>query len=128
MPKGKSNYFFETLVTIFVAIIISLLLVVIAAFAIKMFNIADSAILIINQVIKSLSILLAGLFCLRLPHSGWLRGFIVGILYALIAEVVFSLLSGVFAFDLTLLNDVVLCGVSGLITGIIAVNIRKKSE
>ena len=129
MPKErKGSYFFESLVTIFVALIISLILVVVAAFAIKIFNLGDKAIIIINQIIKSLSILIAGLLCLKLPNNGWLRGFIVGVLYVLLAFVVFSLLSGEFCFDLTLLNDLALCGVSGLIVGIIAVNVRKKRE
>ena len=126
--EKKGNYIFETIVAVFVALIISLILVVIAAFAIKLFNISDKAIVIINQVIKGLSILLAGLICLKLPNNGWLRGFIVGLVYVLLAFVVFSLLSGEFSFGLSLLNDAVLGGVSGLISGIIAVNIRKKSN
>ena len=126
--EKKSNYFLETIIAVFIALIISLILVVIAAFAIKLFSINDSAIVIINQVIKGLSIFLAGIFCLKLPNNGWLRGFILGLIYVLLAFVVFSLLSGEFVFDLTLLNDAVLGGVSGLISGIVAVNIRKKSE
>ena len=128
MSKQKNgNYFLETIIAVFVALIISLILVVIAAFAIKLFNIADSAIVIINQVIKGLSILLAGIICLKLPNNGWLRGFFVGLVYVLLAFVVFSLLSGEFTFGLSLLNDAVLGGVSGLISGIIAVNIHKRN-
>ncbi|MBR2967601.1 MAG: TIGR04086 family membrane protein [Clostridia bacterium] len=119
--------FFETIVTIFVAVIFSLIFVVIAAAAIKLFNIADSAILIINQVIKSISILIAILICFKKSNGGWIRGFVVGLVYVLLAFVVFSLLSGEFIFDLSLLNDAALCGVSGLISGIIAVNLRKKN-
>ena len=125
--QKKGNYFLETIIAVFVALIISLILVVVAAFAIKLFNIPDNAIMIINQVIKGLSILIAGLICLKLPNNGWLRGFIVGLVYILLAFVVFSLLSGEFTFGLSLLNDAVLGGVSGLISGIIAVNIRKRS-
>ncbi len=125
--ERKNNSFFEVIVATFVALIISIVLVIIAAFAIKLFNVADSAIVIINQVIKSLSILLAILFSFKSPSNGWIRGFIVAILYVLMSFVVFSLLSGEFIFDITLLNDVALCGVSGLLSGIIAVNARKKN-
>lgn len=128
MTKKRGSYIFETLIAIFVAIVISLLLVVVAAFMIKLFNAPDTAIVIINQVIKGLSILLSCLICLRLPHNGWLRGFIVGLIYVAVAFVVFSLLSGEFIIDLSLLNDCVLGGVTGLISGIIAVNIRKRDE
>lgn len=128
MSEQKSGkYVLETVIAVFVALIISLILVVVAAFAIKLFSIPDNAIMIINQVIKGLSILVAGLICLKLPNNGWLRGFIVGLVYILLAFVVFSLLSGEFTFGLSLLNDAVLGGVSGLISGIIAVNIRKRS-
>ncbi len=128
MAKKRSNYFLEILIAIFVAMVISLLSVVVAAFFIKLLNAPDKAIGIINQVIKGLSILLACLFCLRLPRNGWIRGFCVGIIYIAVAFVVFSLLSGEFVFDLCLLNDCVLGGVSGLISGIIAVNIRKRED
>lgn len=128
MTKRKGNYFLEILVAIFVAIIISLLSVVVAAFIIKFTNAGDGAIVIINQVIKGISILLACLICLRLPHNGWLRGFCVGIVYIAVAFVVFSLLGSGFVFSLSLLNDCVLGGVSGLISGIIAVNIRKHED
>lgn len=126
--RKKGNYVFEITATVFVALIFSLILVVIAAFAIKLFNLDDGAIVIINQVIKGVSILLACLICLKLPNNGWLRGFIVGIIYIALAFVVFSLLNGSFEFGLTLLNDAVLGGVSGLISGIIAVNIRKRDD
>lgn len=125
--QKKGNYFLETIIAVFVALIISLILVVVAAFAIKLFNIPDNAIMIINQIIKGLSILISGLICLKLPSNGWLRGFIVGLVYILLAFVVFSLLSGEFTFGLSLLNDAALGGVSGLISGIIAVNIRKRN-
>lgn len=128
MTKRKGNYVIETLTAVFVAIVISLLLVVAAAFIIKLTNAPESAIVIINQVIKGVSILLACLFCLRLPHNGWIRGFCVGLIYIAIAFVVFSLLGGGFEFSLNLLNDCVLGGVSGLISGIIAVNIRKHED
>ncbi len=126
--KRQGSYLFEIIIAVFIALIISLVLIIIAAFSIKLFNISDNAIIIINQVIKGLSILIAGIVCLKLPNNGWLRGFIFGLLYILLAFVVFSLLSGKFNFDLTLINDAVLGGVSGLISGIIAVNIHKKSE
>ena len=126
--KKKGNYLVETLIAVFAAVVISLLLVIVAAFIIKLCNIGDGAIMVINQIIKGISILLACLVCLRLPSNGWIRGFIVGTVYIALAFVIFSLLSGEFVFDLSLLNDCVLGGVSGLISGIIAVNIRRHED
>ena len=129
MKNRKSgSYVLETLKALIVAIIISLLLVVIAAFLVKWLNIGDKYIKIINQIIKGLSIFLSAVICLRLPYNGWLRGFILGVLFILSAFVVFSLLGDGFDFGISLLNDVVLGGVSGLISGILAVNVFRKTD
>ena len=68
------------------------------------------------------------MICLKLPYNGWLRGFILGVLFVLIAFVVFSLLGDGFDFDIKLLNDVALGGVTGLISGILSVNVFRKGE
>ena len=123
--EKKGNSLIEILIAVFTAVVISLLLVIVAAFVIKICNIGEGAIIVINQVIKGVSVLLACIICLRSPKNGWIRGFAVGIVYIALAFVVFSLLSGEFVFDLSLINDCVLGGASGLISGIIAVNLRR---
>ncbi len=122
--KGRS-YFFETVKAVVVAVITSLALILLAAFLIKIFNIDTKYISVINQIIKGVSILTAALICFRLPQNGWLRGIVLGIFYILFAFIVFSLLDGSFAISLCLINDLALGGVSGLISGIVAVNLRK---
>ena len=122
----KGNYLLEILVSVFVSVVLSLLLIVIAAFVIKFFNIDSDAIIIINQIIKCLAITVSSLICLKLPNNGWIRGFIVGTLYTVVAFVVFSLLNGSFVLGLSLLNDLVFGGITGMISGIVAVNIRHK--
>ncbi|MCL2796522.1 MAG: TIGR04086 family membrane protein [Firmicutes bacterium] len=121
------HYFFEILKAVIVAVIISLAAILILAFLIKTANIPSDTIPIINQVIKGVSILTACLLCLKLPKNGWLRGLAVGIVYILLAFLIFSLLnSAKFSFGLNLLNDIALGSVSGLLSGIIAGLIRKK--
>ena len=110
---------------VIIAVIISLLLVLLSAFVIRLFNIGSEAVPIINQVIKSLSILLACLFSLRRPGCGWVRGLIAGLAYGIMAFCIFSLLSGGFVFDLSLLNDLVTGTASGLISGIISMAVRR---
>lgn len=126
--KQNKSYTLEMLKALIIALIISLISVLIMAFFIKVFSIPTSAITIINQVIKGVSILVAALISFRLPKNGWLRGLIFGILYSLLTFVVFSLLDDEgFKFGLALLNDVALGAVSGLISGIIAVNLLKSN-
>lgn len=119
------GYAFEIIKANIIALIVALLAVLLSALFIKLFNASDTAIPIINQIIKSVSIFVGCLISLRKPHNGWLRGMIAGFCFVWIAYVVFSLLDGNFKFDLSLLNDCVLGTVSGMISGIIAVNIRK---
>lgn len=124
VTANNSSYYFEIVKAVIISVIISLILILVAAFAIKIFSIESSIIPIINQVIKGISILLSALVCLKLPNNGWLRGIILGVLYIIFAFIIFSLLDGEFKIGLCLLNDIALGAISGLISGIIAVNIR----
>lgn len=126
--KGRvedGSYIFEIVKANIIALITALIAVLLSALAVKLFSISDKAIPIINQVIKSLAILLGCLFSLKKPNNGWLRGMIAGFIFVWISYVVFSLLDGKFVFGLSLLNDCVLGTITGMISGIIAVNIRK---
>ncbi len=120
------GYVFEIVKANIIALIFALVAVLLSALVVKIFNINDKAIPIINQVIKSLSILLGCLLSLIKPNNGWLRGIICGFIFVWISFVVFSLLDSKFVFGLSLLNDCVLGMVTGMISGIIAVNIRKR--
>lgn len=126
--KQNKSYLVEMFKALIIALIISLGLVLLMALFIKLFNIPDSAINIINQVVRGVSILIAALISFKLPKNGWLRGFIFGVLYTLLAFLVFSLLDtdGGFKIGLSLLNDTALGAVSGLVSGIIAVNFIRR--
>ena len=58
---------------------------------------------------------------------GLVSGLLIGILFTMIAFIVFSVLDGRFVFDRTLLNDMLFGGIMGAICGIICVNIKKSS-
>ena len=123
-PVAK-HYFLEILKATIVAVIISLAAILALAFLIKAVNIPTEVIPMINQGIKGFSILVACLLCLKLPRNGWIRGIIVGLIYIMLAYVIFSLLNSAnFSFGLSLLNDIALGTVSGLLSGITAGLIR----
>lgn len=121
----KHSAIFEVIKAVIIAIIISLVGVLLAALVIKLFNLPTTAIPIINQVIKSVSVLVSCLIALKTPHSGWVKGIVSGLIYTILAYVIFSLLNGKFTFDISILNDVAVGVVSGFLSGIIAANIRK---
>ena len=121
----KHSAVFEVMKAVIIAIIISLVGVLLAALVIKLFNLSTTAIPIINQVIKSISVLVSCLIALKTPHNCWIKGIISGLIYTALAYVIFSLLAGKFTFDIGLLNDAVVGVVSGFLSGVIAANIRK---
>lgn len=121
----KRSYVIEILKAVIFAFVVTLILILLAALAIKIFSLPTDTISIINQVIKCVSLLLSALICFKLPNNGYLRGMILGGLYFAFTYVVFSLLNGSFVLSLSELNNFTLSVVSGLISGILAVNLRK---
>ncbi len=119
------GYVFEVIKANIIALIVALAAVLLSALAVKLFNISDGAIPIINQVIKTVAIFMGCMLSLKKPNNGWLRGLICGFIFVWVSYIVFSLLDNRFVFGLSLLNDCVLGTVAGMISGIIAVNIRK---
>lgn len=110
-----------------VALCVSLVGILIFAFILKFANISDGAIRPINQIIKGISILIGVFVAMRkLDKMGLVGGLLIGLLYTIIAFVVFSILDGSFDFNLTLLNDLLFGGIMGAICGIIAVNVKKR--
>lgn len=112
-----------------IALCVSLVLVLIFAFLLKFTNIPDSAIKPINQVIKGASVFI-GVFVgmKKIKELGLVSGLLIGVIYTILAFLVFSILGGSFGFDLTLLTDIVFGAVIGAICGIICVNLKKSSN
>lgn len=119
------GYVFEIVKANIIALIVALLAILLSALIVKLFNVSDGAIPIINQVIKSLSIFIGCIVSLKKPKNGWLRGIICGFTFVWLSFLVFSALDSSFAFGLSLFNDCVLGAATGMLSGIIAVNIRK---
>lgn len=125
--KVKDSIWWSILRGAFIAVSISLMLILLFALVIKFLNINDSWILPINQIIKTISIFLGVFFALNQYNRsrGFLKGFLIGVIYTILAYGVFSILAGEFSFTLTSLTDMIFGGVIGGICGIIVVNIRK---
>ena len=92
--KDSARYIIEIVKAVIIATVASLLCVLLAAFVIKFFNLSSTCVPIINQVIRSLCVLLGCVISLRIPGNGWLRGIITGLAYAAISFVIFSLIGG----------------------------------
>ena len=109
-----------------IALCISLISILFFAFLLKFTNISDKFITPVNQVIKGVSIFLGVFLGFRKEKKmGLLGGFLVGLIYTIIAFISFSLLDGGFSFDKTLIYDIIFGSIIGAICGIICVNIKK---
>lgn len=110
-----------------IALCISLVGILIFAFILKFASISDVAIRPINQIIKGISVLVGVFVAMRkVDKMGLVGGLLIGLIYTVIAFVVFSILDGNFQFNLTLLNDILFGSIMGAICGIIAVNVKRR--
>ena len=83
----------------------------------------------VNQVIKGVSVFLGVFLGLKKSKElGLVCGLLIGFIYTIAAFLVFSILSGSFNFDITLLTDIVFGAIIGAICGIICVNIKKSTN
>lgn len=121
-----SSLFLAVLKGVITAIFVTLVGVLIFAFVIKMTGISSSAIRPVNQVIKSVSIFVGTLLGLKKNKSkGLVKGVLIGLFYAIISFVLFSILNKSFALNITLLIDIVFLSAIGAILGIICSLILK---
>ena len=125
MSGFKGGYVFECVKTVIVAVVLSLLLVLAFAGIVTVFEMDAYFVDIFNMVIKGASVFLAVLICFRLPHNGWLRGVICGVVFALISYLVYGLISNSLCISPGLFADAALGGACGLVGGILSVNSKR---
>lgn len=126
--EKKPNLFLTVLKGSLIALSISIVGILIFAFVLRFVSISDNLIQPINQVIKGVSIFIGCLISMKKTrHMGLLTGLLIGVLYNLLAFVVFSILDGSFSLSITILNDLLFGGLIGLICGIIAVNLKRRN-
>lgn len=121
IENNNKSTFLTMLKGAFFALFASLILVLIFAIILRFSNLSNNVIKPINQVIKILSILFGTVFALKkLSGHGYLKGIFIGLIYYVLSFVVFSLLDGSFAFQITMLNDLLFAIVVGAVSGVIS--------
>ena len=105
-----------------VSMLISFVLVILLACALKWFSLSENLISPLNLAIKTICVLIGSIIAIKGESKGLIKGIIFGVLYVLLAFVSFSFLSKNFTFDLSLLLDVLFASIAGGTVGIIKVN------
>ncbi len=122
--KGKGAFFLSVLKGTVIALIFVLAAVLIFAGVIKIASPGDKVIKPVNQFIKVVAVFVGCFFSLK-GKMGYLKGGLIGILSTVLCYSVFSLIGGELNFGYSFLIDLLFTAAAGVLSGIIAVNVRK---
>ena len=125
MDTTKKNSFLNYLKGALTAVSATLIMILLFAVIVRFFNVSDSWIFPINQVIKVISIILGLVVMLKDNSKGFLKGLILGLIYFVLSFLIFSILQGKFSISIKNLYDLILTTLMGGLAGIIIVNINK---
>ena len=105
------------------AVLFCLVAVLIFSLVLKFASLSDSVIKPVNQFIKVFAILFGCFFALR-GEKGWLKGIAVGLLTVMLTYLDFAMVGGDFSMSWLIVAELAFGAVAGLLSGIIAVNVR----
>ena len=124
--KPKRSFIMQIVMGSIIAVLISLALSLFFSFIVLTAHLKDGWMGPLKQVARAVSIFLGCLLGFKGKTDGWKKGLCLGLIYSVLAVTVFSLIdTAPFKFSLSMLWDILLGLVMGLICGIIAVNLKK---
>ncbi len=121
--EEKTQFWKTTARGVCTAIIVCLVAVLAFALIIQFTGLSERVIKPVNQFIKVLAIFIGCFFSLR-GSKGWLKGGLVGLFAGGLTFLLFGLLGG-FPDGLYVLWDLLFCVAVGVLSGVIAVNVKK---
>ena len=121
--RSENSALFQIVKGTGIAVLFALVATVLFSFILRLTPVPDSVIMPVDQCIKALAVLFGCLFSLR-GEKGWLKGLAVGMLTVALTGFVFSVVARDFSFSFLLLAEFAFGAVAGLLSGIVAVNLR----
>lgn len=121
--RSENSALFQIVKGTGIAVLFALVATVLFSFILRLTPVPDSVIMPVDQCIKALAVLFGCLFSLR-GEKGWLKGIAVGMLTVALTGFAFSAIARDFSFSLLLLAELAFGAVAGLLSGIVAVNLR----
>ncbi len=120
MTRTKKSPYFGILIGVIASMLLSLLLVALAALLLQKQTLGFESVYIVNPVIKSLCAIAAALIgTRRFEKLRWLWGAACGVGYIAVTTLLFALLSGEISLSAANLADLAMCAFAGMIGGII---------
>ncbi len=124
---NESNYgngFFTVIKSTLLALAVSLLSALGFAVLLRASGVGEGWIYPINQVLKTVSIVV-GVFIFVRGEKGWLKGGGTGLLFTALSYLSFSAIGGDFSLSWLILLEVATAFLVGAISGILTVNLKK---
>ncbi|MBQ7340446.1 MAG: TIGR04086 family membrane protein [Clostridia bacterium] len=118
------NYLLPVVKGVLVSVFVSVVIILIFALVIKFLPVSSVAVKIVNQLIKVVSIFI-GCKLFISDKGGIVKGLILGLLYVVLVNLTFSLISGNYV-SINFVN-LLFGGILGAISGIISVNSNAKN-
>ena len=118
------DFLLPVLKGILFSLFLSLVSVLVFALVIKLTTFSSVGVKAVNQFIKVISVFL-GVFLFVKEEKGLIKGGIIGVLYAIFINLIFSLIGGN-AVDISIL-DLIFMLVIGIISGVISINVHSKN-
>lgn len=125
MSKNIDGGISHVLKGVIFSLILAIIGILVLALLDKLFKFNSMTIKLINQFIKTTAIFI-GVMCHIKNERGLVKGLAVGLLFGIILYTIFSIILGDIKFS-RILIDCLFSGVIGMISGIISVNLTKKS-
>lgn len=126
--KDRKQLFISLFSGVLVSVATTLILILLFAVIIRFFNLSESWIFPVNQVIKCISLFIGiSVMLKKIKSKGFLNGILFGIVYYVLSTIVFSILQAKFSFGLNNLYDLLLTSLIGGIIGIFVINFKKNS-
>ncbi|MGN0806860.1 MAG: TIGR04086 family membrane protein [Candidatus Coproplasma sp.] len=116
--------FFQIAKATLVAIVFSLVYVLVFTLIIQLTQLNSAVIKPVNQVFKIIAVVLSSLLFIR-GQKGYIKGALTGLTTVLAEYLLFSAIGGSFSISWMFLVEILISVVAGLISGIIAVNLKK---
>lgn len=124
MENINNNFFLSLVKGLLIGLGACLAIILIFAFVLKFVVIPQQVIIIINGVIKLVSVCIACPFAVN-GEKGLIKGAITGLSLIIITYLLFGLISGGLTFGFGTVLEIIYGLVAGGLAGVICVNIKK---
>ncbi len=122
MKKDKVIYLLKGL---FIAYIITVVLILIFSLLLTYTNLQENKIPLLNTIALIGSIALASIYVsIKIKEKGWIMGAIIGIVYYIILIALNFLFLKTLAMDIFSISKLILASVTGMIGGMIGINLK----